>query len=103
MERMGFDTDRSLGNKADYYRALETVRVNLDVIKPQLPVLVPLSSMHNFGSADELFGVINDLAKYPESTMPLIRTVVLDRGAFDPATVDTVLGLSTSAISSGVL
>lgn len=103
MERMGFDSDRSLGNRADYYRALETVRVNLDVIKPLLPVLVPISAIKDFRSPDELFGVINDLSKYPESAMPLIRTVVLDRWAFDTATIDTVLGLGTSSISSGVL
>jgi hypothetical protein len=103
MDQMGFDTDRCFGNKADYYRALEMVRVNLDVIKPQLPVLVPLSAMRKFGNAEELFNVINDLAKYPESAMPLIRTVVLDRGSFDPVTVDAVLGLGTSSISSGIL
>jgi hypothetical protein len=100
---MGFDTDRCFGNKSDYYRAVETVRLNLDVIQPQLPVLVPLSAMQNFGRAEELFDLIKDLAKYPESSMPLIRTVVSDRGVFDAATVDAALGLGTSSIASGVL
>lgn len=103
MERMGFDSDRSLGNKADYYRALETVRVNLDVIKPLLPVLVPLSAIKDFRNPDELFGVIDDLAKYPESAIPLIRSIVNERGVFDVDTVNAALGLGTSSISSGIL
>lgn len=103
MERMGFDTDKCFGNKPDYYRAMETVRTNLDVIQPQLPVLVPMSAIQNFRSAEELFGVIDDLAKYPESDIPTIRSIVSERGVFDVDTVDAALGLGTSSISSGIL
>lgn len=103
MQGVGFDTDRCFGNKPDYYRALETVRVNLDVIKPQLPVIIALSAKRGFENADEMFALINVLAKYSESDMPLILNMVNDRGSFDAETVDAALGLGTNAILAGVL
>lgn len=104
MQRVGFDSDKCFGNKADYYRAMERVRQNLDAIQPYLPVIIALTwDGKSYDTADKLFGLIDDLTEHPPETVPLILNVVRDRGGYDRAVVNEALALGVSAISSGVL
>jgi hypothetical protein len=104
MQRVGFDSDKCFGNKADYYRAMEQVRQNLDTIQPYLPAIIALTwDGKSYDTADKLFGLIDDLSQHPPEKVPLILNVVRDRGGYDRAVVDEALELGVGAISSGVL
>lgn len=103
MERVGFDVDTCFGSKADYYRAMEQVRLNLDVIKPYLPVIIMVAAQKRLKTADELFSLIDDLSVYPAEEVPLILNIVKDRNGFDRNVIDEVLKLGVGAVSSGVL
>lgn len=104
LERLGLDHRSQRGGVTEYYREAERIRLQLDDIKPTLPVLMELCVQKQyFKNVYEVREALDILTGYSSDDLPLVHEFVRERGVIDREAIAEAKGLGTVSLSSGAL